>query len=856
MLEGERRCEAWVRIVGLPVSLWDQTTLRRIGEECGGFLAIDSQTERLEELQWARILVKTNGEELPNVVEVWIEDLCYVLTLWWEVRPILKVGSAGLRGLKKAAVVEVGGEASARAKRRVMEMEDVARTETLQQLVDGTSGQSSGSGRQVEARLGGLNERGPAEVFRNTVLTFRPSGPDPNAIEVGPSWGGSSGLLVDGPHDIGLMQREDVERAKPILQPVESGLEELGPSREACMLGRTGPRLMKGPDAAISSFWLKSMEELEDPSPAVSPNTDGALMEEAQRYGNLSSLGGLLVPAASSSPPLFSSRTPLGYYDFYGGGWEVAQRDSQGCSGNGVGFMEQGAVANWELMETNNGSDGEGGEELRLIRTETQGDKGWEEVEWEDSELARFSKFLGFSTKGLEKDILDFLGEEAEEWDASKRGSNVGYPMKLRLLSWNVRGANDSSKRKVIKAMIRSQRVDLFCLQETKIQSMAEGVVRSLGTGRFLEWGALDAHGSAGGVLICWDKRTLEMIEMEVGQFSISCRLRNVEDGFVWTFTGVYGPFSREDREAFWEELGAIRGIWSDPWCIGGDFNVVLSQRERSSQGRISGAMRRFAQVVDDLELLDLPLQGGVVSWSGGRNNQAWARLDRFLVTQCWLDKFCGIVQCRLSRPTSDHFPIMLKGGGLRRGPSPFRFENMWLKVDGFKDLLRDWWQGTVVRGKASFRLASKLKVMKQKIKEWNREVFGRLEVNKNLALQQVEFWDRVESERSLSENETEMKKEAKETFKKWVLLEETHWRQVSRELWLKEGDKNTGFFHRMANAHRRNNSLDRIKINGVWRAEEQEVRRGLCKISNNFSLKSQVGERILRGYTSSPKFL
>ena len=34
--------------------------------------------------------------------------------------------------------------------------------------------------------------------------------------------------------------------------------------------------------------------------------------------------------------------------------------------------------------------------------------------------------------------------------------------MKLRILSWNVRGANDSSKRKVIKAIIRSQRVDLF----------------------------------------------------------------------------------------------------------------------------------------------------------------------------------------------------------------------------------------------------------------------------------------------------------------------------------------------------------------------------------------------------------
>ena len=87
-----------------------------------------------------------------------------------------------------------------------------------------------------------------------------------------------------------------------------------------------------------------------------------------------------------------------------------------------------------------------------------------------------------------------------------------------------------------------------------------------------------------------------------------------------------------------------------------------------------------------------------------------------------------------------------------------------------------------------------------------------------------------MESERSLSVSETEMKKEAKETFKKWVLLEETYWRQVLRELWLKEGDKNTGFFHRMANAHCRNNSLDRIKINGVWGIEKQEVREGIVQ--------------------------
>lgn len=37
LVEGEKRSEAWVRIVELPVFLWDPTILRKVGEECGGF---------------------------------------------------------------------------------------------------------------------------------------------------------------------------------------------------------------------------------------------------------------------------------------------------------------------------------------------------------------------------------------------------------------------------------------------------------------------------------------------------------------------------------------------------------------------------------------------------------------------------------------------------------------------------------------------------------------------------------------------------------------------------------------------------------------------------------------------------
>ena len=53
--------------------------------------------------------------------------------------------------------------------------------------------------------------------------------------------------------------------------------------------------------------------------------------------------------------------------------------------------------------------------------------------------------------------------------------------------------------------------------------------------------------------------------------------------------------------------------------------------------------------------------------------------------------------------------------------------------------------------------------------------------------------------------------------------MEELSWRQKAREIWLKEGDGNTGFFHRMENSHKRGNHITEMKINDVWVTEEAE---------------------------------
>ena len=74
--------------------------------------------------------------------------------------------------------------------------------------------------------------------------------------------------------------------------------------------------------------------------------------------------------------------------------------------------------------------------------------------------------------------------------------------MLIRIISWNVKGINDKDKRKVVKAFLRLQRADLVCLQETKCKLMSNLVVRSLGFGRFMNWGSVHSKGQAGGILV------------------------------------------------------------------------------------------------------------------------------------------------------------------------------------------------------------------------------------------------------------------------------------------------------------------------------------------------------------------
>ena len=139
-------------------------------------------------------------------------------------------------------------------------------------------------------------------------------------------------------------------------------------------------------------------------------------------------------------------------------------------------------------------------------------------------------------------------------------------------------------------------------------------------------------------------------------------------------------------------------------------------------------------------------MEEGEGGWGVGLNNQVLAQLDCCLVSDDWEGNFHGVLQYLLPRPVLDHAPILLDGGCVCRGPSPFRFENMWRKEEDFKELVKSWWMTLNFRGSLSFDLVEKLKSLTGFLKRWNTEVFRNVTVKNLEALSQVEFWDSKEA--------------------------------------------------------------------------------------------------------------
>lgn len=321
----------------------------------------------------------------------------------------------------------------------------------------------------------------------------------------------------------------------------------------------------------------------------------------------------------------------------------------------------------------------------------------------------------------------------------------------------------------------------------------------------------IEAVGTAGGFCVWWKKEVQSQLVAK-GSFGFIFSI-GPEGPSQWKLGCIYGTPYRADKAAFWQQVTDLLVHEESPWCILGDLNVVFNEDEKVGgcfQASDAAACLEFCSATG---ALDLRSSRNFFTWEGHRANDSFVRerLDRALENADWCLKFPrASINC-LPISASDHSPILLDVNPLaERLPVPFRFLEAWCRDPSCRSVVEEVWSGEV-SGYSSHKVQVKLGACRSHLALWNKQHFR---CDTNLLFRLQESLSELQNQAPNSSNTAA---EAQVQAQIWEIKErlDSMWRQRSRELWVKDGDRNTKFFHATTIIRRRRNHIERIVGDG-----------------------------------------
>ncbi|KAK9671644.1 hypothetical protein RND81_12G044500 [Saponaria officinalis] len=249
------------------------------------------------------------------------------------------------------------------------------------------------------------------------------------------------------------------------------------------------------------------------------------------------------------------------------------------------------------------------------------------------------------------------------------------------------------------------------------------------------------------------------------------------------------------DRHLSWDLLRILSAEDDTPWVCVDDFNEVLFSTEMKGGSRAQWQMNNFRDAVDDCGLRDVEFEG------------LQSRLDRAMGNEAWMDLFPRAKLFHLTREGSDHAPIKLACKTLynlhlsQPKLKLFRFEQIWVGEDGCEETIHRAWEAN------NGDLMQNLRECSRELQAWKGTSIGKIvkELHtKRRRLRRLNGGGR--SKAAVGERKRVVKE-----INHLLRHEDLFWRQRSRALWLKEGDKNTKYFHRKAGQRRKKNFIAKI---------------------------------------------
>ncbi|XP_059066715.1 uncharacterized protein LOC131857941 [Cryptomeria japonica] len=150
----------------------------------------------------------------------------------------------------------------------------------------------------------------------------------------------------------------------------------------------------------------------------------------------------------------------------------------------------------------------------------------------------------------------------------------------------------------------------------------------------------------------------------------------------------------------------------------------------------------------------------------------------------------------------------------------------MWLRKEGFLDRVAKWWAEAPQRyGNKSFIFFKMLQYIKEKLKQWNGEVFKNIFTEKFRLEKELGDLHQKVIEGGMREDEFKKVKDLNKEYSEVLSREEVFWRNKSRETWLKEGERNTKFLHNLVKVRRASNKIYSIKnANGIVLTKKEDI--------------------------------
>ncbi|GKC44044.1 RNA-directed DNA polymerase, eukaryota [Tanacetum coccineum] len=180
-----------------------------------------------------------------------------------------------------------------------------------------------------------------------------------------------------------------------------------------------------------------------------------------------------------------------------------------------------------------------------------------------------------------------------------------------------------------------------------------------------------DSIGNSGGILCIWDPNSFRKDSVTVSDYFVIVRGVWIKSGMDILIAVVYAPHDVRDKRLLWDYLSHVSNQWAGEVVMMGDFNEVRYKSDRFGSNFNAHDADIFNNFIINAGLEEVPLGGSAYTWCH-KFASKMSKLDRFLVSEIFLNTCPNISAITLDRFLSDHRLILLREASFDYGPSVF----------------------------------------------------------------------------------------------------------------------------------------------------------------------------------------